>query len=162
MNTILLFALATAINVILSTIKSIVTVKGGKWIAALMNGITYGVYTYVIILTAADDGLPVSFKALITFALNVLCVLLVKWVEEKRRPVKMWKIEMALPDTGTRCTIDTYAKWLDEQGIPCNYQKLGHWWIFNCYCETCEQSEYVNNLCKAENGKISAYESKSL
>lgn len=30
MNTILLFALCTAVNVILSTIKSILTVNGGK------------------------------------------------------------------------------------------------------------------------------------
>lgn len=58
MNTILLFALCTAVNVILSTIKSILTVKGGKFSASFINAITYGFYSYVIVLTSAD-GMPI-------------------------------------------------------------------------------------------------------
>ena len=161
MNAILLFAVATATNVILSTIKSIVTVKGGKWIAALMNGITYGVYTYVIILTAADDGLPVSFKALITFGLNVLCVLLVKWVEEKRTPERLWKIEMSIKSTD-KANAEYIKSELEACRIPSNYQMLGKWTVFNCYADTRDQTEIVKEICKRESGKISAYESKSL
>lgn len=161
MNAILLFALATAINVILSTIKSLVTVKGGKWVAALMNGITYGVYTYVIILTATDGNLPVALKALITFILNVLCVLLVKWVEEKRTPERLWKIEMSIKSTDT-ANAEYIKNELEACRIPSNYQILGKWTVFNCYADTREQTEIVKEVCKRENGKISAYESKSL
>lgn len=161
MNFTLLFIVTTAINVILSTIKSIVTVKGGKYIAALMNGITYGVYTYVIILTASDDGLPVSFKAAITFVLNVVCVLLVKWVEEKRTPERLWKIEMAIKSTDEN-SADYIKHELEACRIPCNYQILGNWTVFNSYADTREQTDIVKEICKRENGKISAYESKSL
>lgn len=51
MNAVILFIICTAVNVILSTIKSIATIKGGKFMAAL----TYGFYSWVIILTNYID-----------------------------------------------------------------------------------------------------------
>lgn len=54
MNAIILFIVCTAVNVVLSTIKSILTVKGNKWVAAGINALTYGFYSYVIILTNID------------------------------------------------------------------------------------------------------------
>lgn len=161
MKIILIFAALSLVNVIGSTARSLITVKTeSPTVAAFVNAAYFAFYNVVMIYTVAN--FPLWVKCAVTFGCNLIGVYVVKMWEKKKKPVKMWKIEMALPDTGTRCTIDTYEKWLNEQGIPCNYQKLGHWWIFNCYCDTCEQSEYVNNLCKAENGKISAYESKNL
>ena len=79
------------INVVLSTIKSIATVKGGKFIASLMNALTYGFYSYVIILTTAD-GLSVGAKMLITAACNFIGVYLVKYFEDKLRKDRLWQI----------------------------------------------------------------------
>lgn len=157
---IIIFAALSLINVMASTFRSIVTIKGNKTVAAVVSAAYFAFYNIVLIYTVADFALWI--KCAVTFACNLVGVFVVKYIEEKNRPVKMWKLEMALPNEGLRCTIDTYAKWLEEQGIPCNYQKLGSWWIFNCYCETCEQTDYVKKLCKAENGKISAYESQNL
>ena len=66
MNAIILFIVCTAVNVILSTIKSIATIKGGKFMAAL----TYGFYSWVIILTTNDNLSTVS-KMLITAACKI-------------------------------------------------------------------------------------------
>ena len=76
MNAIILFIVCTAVNVILSTIKSIATIKGGKFMAALMNALTYGFYSWVIILTTIDNLSTVS-KMLITAACNFVGVYLV-------------------------------------------------------------------------------------
>lgn len=92
MNAIILFIVCTAVNVILSTIKSIATIKGGKFIAALMNALTYGFYSWVIILTTNDNLSTVS-KMLITAACNFIGVYIVKLIEEKTRKEKLWKIE---------------------------------------------------------------------
>ena len=40
MKILILFAIATAVNVILSTVKSLLTIKAGKTVAALANAIT--------------------------------------------------------------------------------------------------------------------------
>ena len=45
---ILLFILLQIINVILSTIKSIILIKGYKWASILANTIYFGVYTAVL------------------------------------------------------------------------------------------------------------------
>lgn len=77
MNAIILFIVCTAINVVLSTIKSILTVKGNKWVAAGINALTYGFYSYVIILTNID-GVSTLAKMSITAACNFIGVLAVK------------------------------------------------------------------------------------
>lgn len=162
MNTVLiLFIAGTIANVILSTIKSIVTVKGGKFAAGAVNAITYGLYTYVIILTTSGE-ISTSLKMIITAAVNFVCVSFVKWIEEKRTPVRMWKLEMAIPKDRCHYSADVYKSVMEDKDIPSNYQEIGRWMVFNCYCETKEQTSYVKWLCKNENGKISAYESKDL
>ena len=159
MNVVILFAICTAVNVILSTIKSIATVNGGKWVASLMNAITYGFYTVVIILTNAE--MPLWEKMAITAGCNFFGVFIVKLIEEKARKDKLWKIEMALKNVSD-AHADVYKETLENNGIPCNYQKVGNWTMFNCYCETKEKTDLVVKFCKVHNGKISAYESKTL
>lgn len=55
---ILLFIILQLVNVILSTIKSICTIKCGKFIAALMNAVYFGFYTVIMIYTVNDDLNP--------------------------------------------------------------------------------------------------------
>ena len=158
MNTILLFALCTAVNVILSTIKSILTVKGGKFSASFINAITYGFYSYVIVLTSAD-GMPIWLKMAITAVCNFVGVYLVKWIEEKARKDKLWKVEFAVP---ADYNADLVKLMVSDYDIPCNYFYAGKWTMFNCYCSTQEQTKAVKEIAHTCDGKISAYESKNL
>lgn len=154
----ILFLLATAFNVTISTVKSIVTVKGGKMAAAILNAVTYGFYTYVIILTNGD-GISTLTKMLITAGCNFVCVYLVKWIEEKKAPEKMWKIEMAIPVLCDESPNEIKNK-IELFGIDCNYVEVGHWTMFNCYCYKKAQTKTLEEFAKKYNGKISAYESK--
>ena len=154
----ILFLCATALNVILSTMRSLITIKGTKFSAAAINAICYGFYTYIIVLTSGD-GLSTLTKMLITAGCNFVCVYLVKWIDEKRTPEKMWKVEMAIPDTCDTPSA-TIKNQLDLFGISSNCMKINHWMIFNCYCDKCIQTDAVRDLAKKYNGKISAYESK--
>ena len=152
---ILIFALATIINVILSTIRSICTIKCGKWLSAITNAICYGFYPLIVMLTAKDTvGIVVNMA--ITAIVNFICVWLIKLVEEKAKKDKLWKVEMAIPFENSQYVIDV----MNGTVIPHNYNYLGKWCIFNCYCSTQERSKAVIELAKKHNGKISAYESK--
>ena len=152
----ILFLLATALNVTLSTVKSIVTIKGSKMAAAILNAVTFGFYTYVIILTNGD-GLSTLAKMLITAGCNFICVYLVKYIEEKNAPEKMWKIEIAFPKSIDPIVVH---KTLEANDVPNNFNELGSWTIFNCYCDTRKKTNFVVSLCKENHGKMSAYESK--
>lgn len=155
MNAILIFTLATIVNVVLSTIRSICTIKCGKWVSALTNAICYGFYPLIVMLTAKDT-VSIIVNMGITAATNFICVWLIKLIEEKARKDKMWKVELAIP-----APVVTEAR-EKLKNIPHNFQRIEQWAIFNCYCETQDDTKICTNLCKKLNGKISAYESKPL
>lgn len=157
MNAILLFAIATVVNVTLSTIRSLCTIKGGKWVSAISNAICYGFYPFIVMLTAKGT-VDIIINMLITAIANFVCVWLIKYVEEKATKDKMWKIEMAIPKE----ELELVKSVLDRKYIPFNYVEVGSWIMFNCYCN--EQKDTAVCVATAKNlgGKISAYESKSL
>jgi hypothetical protein len=156
MNTILLFALCTAVNVILSTIKSILTVNGGKVSASLINAITYGFYSYVIVLTSAD-GMPIWLKMAITAVCNFVGVYFVKWIEEKARKDKLWKVELTVPTRYTN-TID-----FDLHDVPHSYIELSDkHTLFNFYCATQKESAKVKAIANQYEAKYFVAESKNL
>ena len=156
MNLIVIFIVANLLNVIIQTVKSIATIKCGKWGASIVNALAYGFYTYIVVLTVCD--LPLMFKCLVVASANLVGVFVVKLFEEKARKDKLWKVEVAVPyETAHRFWND-----LKEKDIPHNYIKVGKWSMFNCYCLTQQDTQTVKDLAKQYNGKISAYESKSL
>ena len=155
MNAIIFFALMTVINVTLSTIRSLCTIKGGKWLSAITNAVCYGFYPLIVMLTAKDT-VTIWVNMIITAVANFVCVWLIKLIEEKARKDKMWKVEVAIPNKYGN------ALHFDLRGLPHNYIEVGSWVMFNCYCMTQADTKMVVDLAKQYEGKISAYESKSL
>ena len=149
-----IFAIATIINVTLSTIRSICTIKCGKWLSALSNAVCYGFYPLIVMLTA-NGTVDIVINMAITAVANFICVWLIKLVEEKAKKDKLWKIEVAVPCVKT-------VEFHHLLSVPHNYMQVGEWTMFNCYCGTQNDSRIVVELAKKYNGKISAYESKSL
>lgn len=158
MNAIIFFALMTVINVTLSTIRSLCTIKGGKWLSAITNAVCYGFYPLIVMLTAKDT-VTIWANMIITAIANFICVWLIKLVEEKARKDKLWKVEMAIPKGTNLAVLKNRIEWC---GVHCNYIEVGQWVMFNCYCEKQEQTKAMITIAKEFNGKISAYESKSL
>lgn len=159
MNAILIFVIATIVNVTLSTIRSLCTIKGGKWVSAISNAVCYGFYPLIVMLTAKGT-VDIIINMLVTAIANFVCVWLIKFVEEKATKDKLWKVEVAIPNEYAEKMIG-YLK-STNGWIPFNYNELGAWNVFNCYCATQEQTAFVKDLAKDFGGKISAYESKSI
>ena len=155
MNAIIFFALMTVINVTLSTIRSLCTIKGGKWLSAITNAVCYGFYPLIVMLTAKDT-VTIWVNMLITALANFVCVWLIKLVEEKARKDKMWRIDLAIPIEER----DFAHRKLAE--IPHNFVECGSWAMFNCYCATQEETAKVKQIGIMLGGKYSAYESKQM
>ena len=154
MKIIIIFALATLINVLLSTIRSITTIKSNKWIAGLVNAISYGFYTWLVVLTVADFNLWI--KVGITAIANFIGVWIIKFIEEKARKDKMWRIDLAIPTDERDFAHHRLAD------IPHNFVECGSWTMFNCYCATQTETAKVKQLGLTLGGKYSAYESKQM
>jgi hypothetical protein len=137
MNTaIILFVICTLLNVVLATIKSVMTIKGTKISAAVWNALSFGLYSYIVIMTANAD-ISTLGKVVITVICNLVGVYGVKLVEEKMRKDKMWKIEMTVRNDA----VDALHDVLTAQGIPNHYLTAGKHTVFNCYCETKAQTD---------------------
>lgn len=152
MNPILIFTLATIVNVLVSTIRSICTIKCGKWLSALTNAICYGFYPLIVMLTAKDT-VDIVTNMCITAVANFICVWIIKYVEEKARKDKLWRIDLTVPAEETAFIHRKLAN------IPHNYIECGPKTVFNCYCATQKESAEVKTLAVAIGGQYSAFES---
>ena len=86
---IIAFFVAQLLNVILSTLKSIITIKGGKRLAAIANAISYGFNT-IVIKAIVDVSIEVAI--IISVTCNLIGVYFALWITEKMRKDQLWKI----------------------------------------------------------------------
>ena len=157
MKFLLTFLFLSIINVIFATVRSITTIKSGKVVASLVSGGYYAFYNVMLIYTVAD--FPMWEKCFITFVCNLIGVWLVKWIEEKMRKDKLWKVEVTVPDEQVESLL-----------ADCLYMNIEHFsrWsayqyeVFNFYCATQKESTMVKKLLKNYNVKYFVTESKAL
>lgn len=155
MNLIILFFVLTIINVIFSTIKSIVTINGSPFVASFISALYYGYYNIVLIYTVAD--FPLWQKVAVTFICNLIGVYIVKWAEARARKDKLWKVELTVP-TKYKDAID-----FDLHDVPHSYIELSDkHTLFNFYCATQVDSEKVKAIADDYEAKYFVAESKNL
>lgn len=155
-NLLIIFIVLSIINVIFSTIKSIVTVKGGAISASLLSALYYGYYNIVLIYTVAE--FPLWQKVVVTFGCNLVGVFVVKWAEVKAKKDKLWKVEATIE----KSEFNQNKELLDLFKVPHNYIDIEKYVILNFYCATKKQSETVKILLDEMNAKYFVSESKNL
>lgn len=152
----MIFIGLSIVNVVFSTIKSIVTIKGGAFSASLISALYYGYYNIVLIYTVAD--FPLWQKVIVTFGCNLVGVFAVKYAEEKARKDKLWRVESTIkPDKK-----DVFEAYCKENDIPYNYVNIEKYILFNFYCATQQESAKVKKLLDAHDAKYFVNESKNL
>ena len=156
-NFLLVFVGLSIVNVVFSTIRSIVTINGSKAVASLISGGYFAFYNVMMIYTVAD--FPMWQKCVITFVCNVVGVWLVKWGEEKARKDKLWKIEATvLGELTSKLRQELNNADLSNKYIP----NIGRYTEFNIYCETQAESAKAKEILAKYNAKYFVSESKTL
>ena len=88
------FTVATLVNVILSTLKSVITIKGGRCIASITNAISYGFNT-VVIKSIGDIELWIAI--LVSVFSNLIGVYIALTIIKKFEKERLWKITVTVP-----------------------------------------------------------------
>ena len=144
MKTFIIFVILNIINVILQTIKSLATTKGGKISASVMNAVAYAIYTVVLVYMTCE--LSTISKALIVGACNLVGVYIVKSLEEKKAKRKIYKIEFTV-------NADTLNKILNTEKLNhYNIIKVGDMNIINFYVDK-KELRTIEELTKKYEGK---------
>ena len=157
MRLLITFVILSILNVVFSTIKSLITVKGSPMCASLVSAIYYGYYNVVLVYTVSD--FPLWQKVIATFTCNLIGVYLVKWAEAKTRKDRLWEIRGTIKDDVDAAMC---IEMLTTSDIPFNYIDVTKYVIFNCYSATQEDSLKIRDIFERCNAKYFATEGKEL
>lgn len=156
-NLFITFCILNVVNVIIQTIKSLCTMKCGKYIAAGINALAYGLYTVVVIYMVCD--IPLWLKVSVIALANLIGVFVVKLIEEKSRKEKLWKVEGTIAKENSPRDAVLNLKY---NKIPCNFIDIETHYIINAYCADKSASEKAKKIFDTYKAKYFVAESKVL
>lgn len=152
---IILFIILQVINVILSTIKSIVMIKGSKWGAIIANTVYFGVYTAVLKQISAIDDL--ALLVIITMLANFFGTWVGIVITDKLRKADLWIVKTVIRIGYAK----DYKKALNEAGIKyISYQTTwDEYTAIDIFSESRTQSKKIKEILVKFKAKYSIYKS---
>ena len=93
MKVIIIFAICSLINVILSTLKTLIMVNAGRYSAIIINAVCYGFYTFVVKQLAEVDY---ATAVIVTILANIVGVWVSYKIMELFKKDKLWRITATL------------------------------------------------------------------
>lgn len=91
---IVLFFVLNLINVILGTMRSILTVKSTPFVSMVINTVSYTFYSGIVKLVSGQDMAVVLITTALT---NIIGVYIAQFILNKARKDKLWRITATLP-----------------------------------------------------------------
>lgn len=158
MNLFIIFCVLNVLNVVLQTVKSICTINCGRWTAATMNAIAFGLYQVILVLAVCE--LPLWQKVGVVSIANFVGVFATKTVQAKIRKDKLWKVEATISKNSGKFSEVVHS--LKQKSIPFNYIDINKYFLFNCYCATQKESAEVKEVLTSVGAKFFVSESKIL
>ena len=153
---VIFFAIINLLAVVSYTTKTILTIKGGKFIASLANGINAAIYLFVII--SATWELSLVWKIIATIVSNFTGVYIVRTIEDKLRKDRLWKIEATIPVA----YFSDAKSLIKEANLPHNCISIPNYVIFNVYCHTQNDSIKAKKILDKTHAKYFVSETKIL
>ena len=152
------FVILNLINVILSTVRSLTTVKGGKWVASIMNALCYGYYTIIIVITATYE-MPILLKCVAVAVVNLVGVFTIKLCEEKMQKEKMWIFNATAKVNSTELL--RVVELLKQAEIKLVYTKVTNTlYTMQIFSNSQKESEMIKSILNNYNIKYCAIETK--
>lgn len=148
----IIFFLCSLINVMLSTLKTILTVKASKGIATLINAITYGFYAIVVKQLASLDLITTVSVTIIT---NIIGVYVSMWLLEKVKKDCLWKISITTKDKTLLNKIENFG--IEYTINPVEYKKNTYYSI-EVFSENQKDSAIIKNILNEYNVKYNITE----
>ena len=155
MKIIILFIILQLVNVILSTIRSVLTVKAGKVVASISSAIYFGFYTIIVIYTAADN-MELWVKVLITAITNLIGTYIGKLILDKSKKEQLWDITATVKAK----YIDDICRELDEKSLLHTKIEMNNpkYWLIHTYAKGKEESRMIRDILAKYEAYIIVFE----
>ena len=140
MVAIIIFTVCSLVNVILSTMKTILTVRSTKIVASIVNAVTYGFYAIVVKQLASLD---LTVTVIVTIATNLIGVYLSMWLMDKMKKDCLWKISVTTKDKSIVKKIENFD--IEYTLSPIQYKKETYYSI-EIFSKNQKDSTIIKNI----------------
>ena len=140
MVAIIIFTVCSLVNVILSTMKTILTVRSTKVVASVVNAVTYGFYAIVVKQLASLD---LTVTVIVTIATNLIGVYLSMWLMDKMKKDCLWKISLTTKDKSIVKKIENFD--IEYTMSPIQYKKETYYSI-EIFSKNQKDSAIIKNI----------------
>ena len=140
MTQIIIFTVCSLVNVILSTMKTILTVRSTKVVASVINAVTYGFYAIVVKQLASLD---LTVTVIVTIATNLIGVYLSMWLMDKMKKDCLWKISVTTKDKSIVKKIENFD--IEYTLSPIQYKKETYYSI-EIFSKNQKDSSIIKNI----------------
>lgn len=140
MVAIIIFTVCSLVNVILSTMKTILTVRSTKVVASIINAVTYGFYAIVVKQLASLD---LTVTVIVTIATNLIGVYISMWIMDKMKKDCLWKISVTTKDKSIVKKIENFD--IEYTLSPIQYKKETYYSI-EIFSKNQKDSTIIKNI----------------
>ena len=140
MVAIIIFTVCSLVNVILSTMKTILTVRSTKVVASVINAVTYGFYAIVVKQLAS---LNLTVTVIVTIATNLIGVYISMWIMDKMKKDCLWKISVTTKDKSIVKKIENFD--IEYTMSPIQYKKETYYSI-EIFSKNQKDSTIIKNI----------------
>lgn len=135
------------VNVILSTIRSIVTVKASKHTAALINAISYTFYNGIVKLLTAQDMTVILAT---TFITNIIGVYTANFILDKVKKDKLWVFSATFKAKNENVNINTVVNMFTNASIKFVYNEVipEKLYTMQIFSYTQKESDMIKEILK--------------
>lgn len=137
---IIIFTVCSLVNVILSTMKTILTVRSTKVVASIINAVTYGFYAIVVKQLASLD---LTVTIIVTIATNLIGVYLSMWLMDKMKKDCLWKISVTTRDKNIAKKIENFD--IEYTMSPIQYKQETYYSI-EIFSKNQKDSSIIKNI----------------
>lgn len=149
------FIIATLINVILSTLKSVITIKGGRIVASLTNAIAYGFNTIVI---KSISNVELWIAILVTVLANLVGVYIALTILKKFEKEKLWKITVSVASEDfDNFKNDLHAEHIHYIKYETNYDKYK---VLDIFSNNKQESKQIKKIISTYKAKYTITENQ--
>lgn len=157
-----LFFILQLLNVIMSTVRSILTIKGTRLQAALVTAVYFSFYTVIVVFIVSDftDNVILNWviKISVVFITNFFGVFISFEITNRVRKDKMWEIVAFFT---LKEEMKDAASIFDEAKIP-NYSACSKFNILRIYSSSKKMSKEINQILKKYQVKTTIHEENGI
>ena len=154
-----LFFSLQLVNVILSTIRSIVTVKANKHASAFINAVSFTFYNGIVKLLTAQD---MSVILATTFVTNIIGVYTANFILDKASKDKLWVFGATFKAKNENVNIQTIVNMFTNAKIKFVYSEIipNELYTMQIFSYTQRESDMIKEILKNFEVKYYITESK--